>query len=152
MYPVLLRVAADDQPDWRTLVKSVRRQLRGVPGNGLGYGALRHLGPPAARERLAGAGPAAAPVVFNYLGQWDAAPAAPGTGLYRTVHSSLGRDHDPANRRPHPVEVVGGVDGGRLQFAWSFRPDLIGRDAVADLAADFADALRRVAADVRGSR
>ncbi|GAA4465493.1 hypothetical protein GCM10023170_074870 [Phytohabitans houttuyneae] len=151
MYPVRLTVAPGDGPDWRALVKSVRRQLRAVPANGFGYAALRHLGPPAARQRLTAAGTAAAPVVFNYLGQWDSATPAPEDGLFRAVHGSAGRDHDPGNKRPHPVEVVGGIDEGRMRFSWSYRPDLASHAAVAAVAADFADALRGIAADVRGA-
>jgi non-ribosomal peptide synthase protein (TIGR01720 family) len=151
MYPVAFDVPAGSDPDWRALVRSVRRRLRGVPGNGLGYGALRHLGDAGVRERL-GTGLAAAPVVFNYLGQWDSGPGTPGTGLYHTVHSSLGQDHDPANRRPHPLEVVGGVQDGRLQFSLTPRPDLIADSTVDAIADAFADALRQLADDAGGAR
>jgi non-ribosomal peptide synthase protein (TIGR01720 family) len=148
MFPVSLsvpgRVVRDD---WRTLVKSVRRQLRAVPGNGLGFGALRYLGPPDVRERLAAG--SAGQVVFNYLGQWDSRSQAEGSGLYHAVHSSLGQDHDPADRSPHPLEVVGAVHGGRLEFTWYFRPDLLEISTVERLAADFADGLRQIATDCR---
>ena len=120
MYPVALEVpegdatpGGEDAPDWRTLVKSVRRQLRGVPGNGLGYGALRYLADEPVRQRLAGDGPQ---VVFNYLGQFDSrsAEAGGGPGLYYAVHPSIGQDHDPADRGGHSLEVVGEAQGGRL--------------------------------------
>ncbi len=150
MYPVRLAVPTEEAPDWRALVKAVRRQLRAVPGNGLGYGALRHLGADDARARLAGAGPAAAPVVFNYLGRWDAEPAGEPDGLVHAAHGALGQDHDPGNARPHAVEVLGGVDDGRLRFGWAYRPDLVAGETVRQLAADFAEALRRIAADVTG--
>ncbi|MYR92010.1 hypothetical protein GTY41_45655, partial [Streptomyces sp. SID685] len=56
VYPVALQVSdpGDLGPDrdWRSLVKSVRRQLRAVPGNGIGFGALRTFGTPEVRERL----------------------------------------------------------------------------------------------------
>ena len=38
-------------------LESVRKQLRAVPGNGFGYGALRHLGSPDVRAKLAETGP-----------------------------------------------------------------------------------------------
>ena len=55
------------------MLKSVKEQLRAVPGRGLGYGALRYLTPadrvhPAGRP---GAGPAPQ-VSFNYLGRTGA--------------------------------------------------------------------------------
>jgi non-ribosomal peptide synthase protein (TIGR01720 family) len=138
MFPVRLEVPGDDDPDWRSVVKAVRRQRRAVPGNGLGYG---YVG-----------GDAGAPIVFNYLGEWEGQAALPDESLYRRIHASLGQDNDPGNQRPHALEVVGGVDEQSLQFSWSFRPDLVSRASVETLAADFAEALRQIAEDVRRPR
>ncbi|MGW5281074.1 non-ribosomal peptide synthase/polyketide synthase [Streptomyces collinus] len=154
VHPVALHVpeAADLGPgrDWRTLVKSVRRQLRAVPGNGLGFGALRTFGPPEVRERLGRA--AHGQVVFNYLGQWDARPEIPGDGLVRAEHGSFGRHHDPRDSGSHPLEVVGAVQGGRLSFTWHHRPALHATDTVRRVAGDFAEALRHIAHHARDSR
>ncbi|MER6470635.1 non-ribosomal peptide synthase/polyketide synthase [Streptomyces collinus] len=154
VHPVALHVPepADLGPgrDWRSLVKSVRRQLRAVPGNGLGFGALRTFGPPEVRERLGRA--AHGQVVFNYLGQWDARPESPGDGLVRAEHGSFGRHHDPRDSGSHPLEVVGAVQGGRLSFTWHHRPALHATDAVRRVAEDFAEALRHIAHQARGSR
>ncbi|MEV2254404.1 condensation domain-containing protein [Streptomyces sp. NPDC050147] len=117
VYPVAVQVpdhgGLGPDRDWRSLVKSVRRQLRAVPGNGngIGYGALRTFGPPEARERLGDR--AHSQVVFNYLGQWDARPETGGGGLVRAEHGSFGQDHDPRDPGSHPVEVVGAVAPSR---------------------------------------
>jgi non-ribosomal peptide synthase protein (TIGR01720 family) len=151
IYPVALEVPAVDGPDWRLLIKSVRRQLRAVPGNGFGYGALRYLGSPAAAQRL----PADRPgpqVVFNYLGQWDARSQEAEGGLVRAEHGSFGQDQDPAEVGQHLVEVVGAAQGGRLGFTWYYRPDRHDRSTVEAVAADFATALRRIADDCRAAR
>jgi non-ribosomal peptide synthase protein (TIGR01720 family) len=124
----------------------VRRQLRTVRGNGLGFGALRYLGAPAVRERLSAPGPQ---VVFNYLGQWDARSAEPGAGFFREAHTSLGREHDPADRSVHALEVIGAVRDGRLAFTWYYRPDLHDRRAVESVAGDFTEALREIARNCR---
>jgi hypothetical protein len=50
-------------------IKSVKEQLRGVPDKGIGYGLLRYLGTPDAREALSSL--AAPRITFNYLGQFD---------------------------------------------------------------------------------
>ncbi|MEU4248902.1 non-ribosomal peptide synthase/polyketide synthase [Amycolatopsis sp. NPDC026612] len=150
LYPVALSVTdAADSPDWRTLVKSVRKQLRSVPGNGFGYGALRHLGHPDVRQRLAGTGPQPQ-ISFNYLGQWDgsgAAGAAASDGLYAAVRGSLGRDHDPAEHHPHLLDLVGAVQDGELVFSLIHQPGRHERRTVEAVAGDFATALRRIAAD-----
>jgi non-ribosomal peptide synthase protein (TIGR01720 family) len=123
IYPVTLELpgCAAGSPDWPALVKSVRRQLRAVPGIGFGFGALRYLGSPLVRERLSGTG---RQVVFNYLGQWDARSSGPGeaassgevarsgevmgadAGLFVGSRPPLGREQDPAERSAHALEVV----------------------------------------------
>ena len=122
---------------------SVRRQLRAVPGNGIGFGALRHLGSAAARDRLsASAGPQ---IAFNYLGQFDARSADAGGGLGRAALGPLGQDHDPSDHDPHLLQVTGATQAGRLEFTWSYRPDVHDRSTVERIAGEFADALRHIA-------
>jgi non-ribosomal peptide synthase protein (TIGR01720 family) len=149
MFPIALEVPAGpgDPPDWRTLVKAVRRQLRAVPGNGYGHGALRWLGADEVRERLAAvAGPQ---VVFNYLGQFDSRSQDEGGALYHAALTSIGQAHDPADRPQHLIEVVGEAQGGQLGFSWYYQPDLHDEQTVAGVAADFAEALRCIAEDCR---
>ncbi|KUL63367.1 non-ribosomal peptide synthetase [Streptomyces sp. NRRL S-1521] len=154
VHPVALHVpdpgGLGPDRDWRSLVKSVRRQMRAVPGNGIGYGALRTFGPPEVRERLGAQ--AHSQVVFNYLGQWDARPDTADGGLVRAEHGSFGQDHDLRDPGSHPVEVVGAVQHGRLAFTWHHRPGLHDTAAVRRAAEDFAEALRLLARDARGGR
>ncbi|MFH9657287.1 non-ribosomal peptide synthase/polyketide synthase [Streptomyces sp. NPDC017248] len=154
VHPVALQVpdpgACGPDRDWRSLVKSVRRQLRAVPGNGIGFGALRTFGPPEVRERLGNS--AHSQVVFNYLGQWDARPETGDGGLVRAEHGSLGQDHDPRDPGSHLVEVVGAVQQGRLAFTWHHRPGVHDTQTVRRVAEDFAEALRQLARHARGGR
>ncbi|RSM52222.1 non-ribosomal peptide synthetase [Amycolatopsis sp. WAC 01376] len=143
LFPLALEVTAADEPRWRDLVKSVRRQLRAVPGNGFGFGALR-------RRRFPELGGRSPQISFNYLGQGD--DTAAGTGLYRASHAPIGHEQDPADAGGHLLEVVGGVQEGRLEFSWFHRPDRHDRATVESVAADFATALRRMARDCRGER
>ncbi|MGC9671047.1 non-ribosomal peptide synthase/polyketide synthase [Planosporangium sp. 12N6] len=149
LFPVALDVAGADGADWRGLAKSVRRQLRAMPRNGFGYGALRYLGRPEVRDRLSGAG--RSPVVFNYLGQWDARSQETSDGLYHAVHGSLGRDGDPADRSFYLLDITGGVQSGRLQFSCSYDSGGVSRATVESVLADFTEALRRIAGDCRGA-
>jgi amino acid adenylation domain-containing protein/non-ribosomal peptide synthase protein (TIGR01720 family) len=148
IHPVALEIPGDDEPEWRALIKSVRRQLRTIPGHGIGFGALRYLGSSAARDRLNvnSAGP---PVAFNYLGQWDARPSDARGGLYQAAHGSLGQDHDPADRGPHLIEAVGAVQNGQLEFSWYYQPEVHKDSTVQAVAGDFINALRRIAHDCR---
>ncbi len=147
MFPVALDVATGDQPDWRDLIKSVRRQLRAIPGNGFGFGALRYLGSPAVRERLS-ANRSGPQISFNYLGQWDSRSQEADHSLYLAAHSAIGQDHDPADRSEHLLDVVGEIGDGQLGFSCYHHPD-VPASSVQSVADDFVDALRRIAQDCR---
>ncbi|MCX2946719.1 non-ribosomal peptide synthase/polyketide synthase [Lentzea sp. NEAU-D7] len=133
MFPVGLQVSDITGSSWRDLVKSARKQLRRVPGNGFGYGALRWAG------RVPGV---EAPVSFNYLGQFDA--RAEDESLFGEVLPAVGRDH--VDQDPHVVQVVGEVADGRMTFG------VVHRVPVEGLVEDFAAALRAIAADCREAR
>ncbi|WP_410668109.1 non-ribosomal peptide synthase/polyketide synthase [Amycolatopsis sp. cmx-4-68] len=127
MFPIAL----DVPDDWGTALKSVKEQLRAVPRKGVGYGALRYL---------TGTAPAIDPQVsFNYLGQFD----LPGE-LYAGLDGELTLDADPADARPHLLEVVGRVDGDELEFAWHYAEGVHDEATVAALAAGMLDALRGI--------
>ncbi|MFF0221631.1 amino acid adenylation domain-containing protein [Streptomyces sp. NPDC004629] len=113
-FPVALTVDAGDG-GWGDLLKSVKSQLRRVPGRGVGHGALRYLG--AAKELARDPLPQ---VAFNYLGQFDGLlRRTDGDPLYRAV-SPIGLAEQPSARRLHVLDIVGQVNGGRLEFTWSY--------------------------------
>ncbi|HVR95699.1 MAG TPA: non-ribosomal peptide synthase/polyketide synthase [Thermoanaerobaculia bacterium] len=134
VYPVLLDVGGAASPG--AALRAVKEQLRAVPGRGVGFGLLRYLGRDEIRESL-GALPAAG-VVFNYLGQFDASFAA--GGLFRPA-GAAGETHSRLQPQSHPLQIDGGVTGGRLQMRWSFDASF-DRATVEALAARFIAALR----------
>ncbi len=118
LYP--LRVAAgalgpDDLDDW---LKTVKETFRSVPHGGIGYGVLRHLGPPEARERLAAL--PRAQVSFNYLGRFGEAAGGPGSGEGAdpsAVTPPEGRSAAAAEPGPDPGPATGEPDEAlRLSF------------------------------------
>ncbi|GGS58609.1 non-ribosomal peptide synthase/polyketide synthase [Actinokineospora fastidiosa] len=134
MFPVTLTVTGQN---WREMVREVRGALRAVPRNGFSYSALRYLGDLPELPTPA--------VSFNYLGQFEDAPAD--SGLLRSSLPVIGQDHD--DHSPHTIDVVGEVNDGVMTFAWHYRTDRCRRAAVEALAADFADALRAIAGECR---
>src|SRR5205823_5622820 len=67
-YPALLELPPGSHPG--EALKSVKEQLRRIPGRGIGYGLLRYCCEDASvTSRLASQ--ARAGVSFNYLGQFD---------------------------------------------------------------------------------
>ncbi|HEX6346299.1 amino acid adenylation domain-containing protein, partial [Umezawaea sp.] len=109
-YPVALTVP---DGDWGAVLKSVKEQLRAVPGRGFGFEALRQLRPGTALD-----GTALPPVSVNYHGRWDVAAAE--EGLVRARLDSLSADADPGSTRPFLLDVVGGVEDGELVLSWFY--------------------------------
>ncbi|WP_206507332.1 non-ribosomal peptide synthetase [Streptomyces chrestomyceticus] len=142
-YPVALDLDQGGN-DWAGRVRAVRRQLRKLPGNGFGYGALRRLAP-RGTPGAALAGRAPAQVVFNYHGQADDAQRNADSPLYHAFHGAVGSEQDPRERVGHLVEVVGAARAGRLGFTWYFAQDVHHRSTVQKVAEEFADALRAIA-------
>jgi non-ribosomal peptide synthase protein (TIGR01720 family) len=147
IFPVALDVATSDEPNWRDLIRSTRRQLRTIPGNGSGYGALRYLRSPATQEQLPFHGPGPQ-IAFNYLGQWGARSQDEERSLYFAMHPSIGKDHCPADRDEHLLVVVGEVGNGQLGFSLRYQPELRW-SSVRSVADDFIGALRSIARDCR---
>ncbi|MGH3768373.1 MAG: amino acid adenylation domain-containing protein, partial [Pseudonocardiaceae bacterium] len=136
IFPVALELGG--QRDWGRTLKSVKEQLRAVPGRGLGYGALRYL--TQAGELAGGAPPQ---VSFNYLGQFDWNTAAD-QGLYYRMRGGLDSDVSPVAVREHMFDIVGRVEGKQLEFIWFYSEELHRQDTMAVLAQGLSAALLEV--------
>ncbi|HEV2861081.1 MAG TPA: amino acid adenylation domain-containing protein [Pyrinomonadaceae bacterium] len=141
VFPVLLRLDEPFAPG--PALKSVKEQLRAVPGHGMGYGVLRYSeGAQDLKAALASAPPAQ--VSFNYLGRVDRMlESAAGWTL---AGEGVGGTRGGRNRRTHLLEVNAGVYDGALRLDWSYSRDLHDRATVERLAADYLETLRAVVA------
>src|SRR5215213_2719522 len=125
-------------------LKTIKEQLRAVPGKGLGYGLLRYLNKETAME-LAGA--AAPQLGFNYLGRFaagaDGADWAP-ANLNKNADQDSQDDAmrrgggDPALPLAHLIEInalaLDEAGGPRLTANWMWAGALLDEAAVRDLA------------------
>ncbi|RMC31162.1 non-ribosomal peptide synthetase, partial [Paracoccus alkanivorans] len=137
--------SGDDALD--RVLKSVKDQLARLPGNGEGYGLLRHLTP----EGAALAGQPAAWAGFNYLGRLSAAGTEAQDRLWRPAEGVI-----PAPQPPRPRPLARLLDlnavtedrpeGPVLVADWSWAARHLGRDDIADIAGRWFDALSRIAA------
>lgn len=131
LFPVRLGLPLAADPG--VALQSVKKELRGVPRRGIGYGVLRYL-----RPGTSHAEDSAAEILFNYLGQLDALVAD--SQLLRFAPESPGRWRAPQARRTHHLQVDALVIGGRFEIRWAFdrtrhHADTIQRIAEAYLAA-----------------
>ncbi|WP_411143364.1 amino acid adenylation domain-containing protein [Streptomyces sp. x-80] len=140
LYPVGLTV--DPDADWATTIKSVKEQLRAVPGRGLGHGALRHLGGPDSPLGRAGrAGPA---ISFNYLGRFDTTTGTDAGALLRPGGEGVQLTGHPGEQRPHLLDAVSRVESGRLAMTWYYSANVHDEATVDRLAQHTAEALREI--------
>ncbi|MFD4315427.1 amino acid adenylation domain-containing protein [Streptomyces sp. NPDC058548] len=142
-YPVELKVPGrtDGEADWPSVVRSVRGCLRAVPGNGLGYGALRHLagsGTPSAEHT-----PPA--VLFNYHSQTEEITRTVDRSLFHAFHDPIGQEQDDRERVVQALEVVGAVEGGRLGFDLYYSVHLHEPETIARVGSELVGALRSIA-------
>ncbi|MFI2612140.1 amino acid adenylation domain-containing protein [Kitasatospora sp. NPDC018619] len=137
-HPLALAVPAD--APMPVAVRTVKRQLRAVPQHGVGYAALRHLA--ADRPDRPALEPVRALVGFNYLGQWGSGSTGDELVVRPLPHG--GADHDPAERRVHPLDVVGSVEDGRMEFSCSYPADRYTEERVAELLRAMVDGLREL--------
>ncbi|MDN3356471.1 non-ribosomal peptide synthetase [Actinomadura sp. DC4] len=165
VHPVRLDPGPGDHAQMRAggpaagrLIKRVKEQRRQVPGDGLGYGLLRHLN--------AATGPvlAALPtpqIGFNYLGRFDAgAPAQNGRPAkdvrpagWRQV--GMGGDEDEDMPVAHVLEAGGivrdGPEGPGLSLSLSWPERLLDETGVRELAEGWAAMLTGLAAHAAGT-
>jgi len=130
LFPVRLQ-AEGELP---AAIKSVKEQLRAVPDKGLGYGLLRYLGKPEAREALAGLpGPR---ITFNYLGQFDR--QFNDSALFVPAGESSGQAQDGEAPLANWLTLEGQVYGGELALQWGFSREMFQAATVQRLADDYA--------------
>ncbi|HEY0172221.1 MAG TPA: amino acid adenylation domain-containing protein, partial [Pyrinomonadaceae bacterium] len=137
-YPVLLRLNEPFAPG--EALKSVKEQLRAIPGNGIDYGVLRYLNadaPPMSDVPRPG-------VSFNYLGRLDR--LLDDASLFRTAREGAGPTRGGRNRRTHLLEVNAGVYDGRLRVDWSYSAGLHTKATVEGLATGYVTALGEIIA------
>ncbi|MFF3327909.1 condensation domain-containing protein, partial [Streptomyces sp. NPDC002889] len=165
-HPVRLDAGAVDLTDLRAggpaagrAVKRIKEQLRAVPGDGLGYGLLRHLNPETAPTLAA---LPTAQIGFNYLGRFASKPTGrAGTQSDRQKDwqqaGEGGRGGETNAQIPvmHGLEVMGVVhdltDGPRLSLIVAWAADLLEESAVQALADGWAAMLTGLAAHTAGS-
>jgi amino acid adenylation domain-containing protein/non-ribosomal peptide synthase protein (TIGR01720 family) len=141
IFPVRLAVPPAASPG--DALKSVKEQLRRIPGRGIGYGLLRYLSTDSAIARQLQSQPQAQ-VSFNYLGQLSAAPSA--AAPIALAPESNGPARGPRQTRRHLLEINGSVFEGRLQLEWTFSENIHRRATIEGVAGRFLTALRSLIA------
>src|SRR6185369_17034497 len=126
---------------------------------GIAYGLLRwgagatasvRAGESAVREALA-----AVPepeILVNYLGQLDRVLDADSDAdaLFAPADESAGPQQDPTAAPDHPLDISGGIAGGRLGLTIRFDTRLFERDTIERLAARMQDGFTAIVSAAAG--
>ncbi|MFI9050849.1 amino acid adenylation domain-containing protein [Streptomyces sp. NPDC053427] len=135
LYPVHLARPTGNDP--RAKAKAMGRQLRDIPGRGLGYGALRYLA--GAPSLTAAATPQ---VIFNYLGRFDEAPAdGRESGPFSAVLPAVAQQSGQGER-PHLLDIAGAVSGQQFRLTLRYSTEVHREKTIAELAERFLRELR----------
>ncbi|MCK8667156.1 non-ribosomal peptide synthase/polyketide synthase [Pseudomonas azerbaijanoccidens] len=129
LFPVRLTPTAD----LGASIKTIKQQLRDIPGKGLGFGLLRFMGDAAAQSALAALPQAR--VTFNYLGQFDQSFAE--DALFTLARESSGAAQSADSPLPNWLSVDGQVYGGELKLDWTFSRECFQLREIEALAIDF---------------
>ena len=115
LFPVWFQFPKDIKTS--ELIKSVKEQLRSVPGNGMGFGLLRYLSDKEEiRESMASI--AIPEVLFLYLGQFD--QSLNNNALLQAATESPGTMHDPGMARQQLIDVTAVISKGQLSVSWTY--------------------------------
>ncbi|WP_166246508.1 non-ribosomal peptide synthetase, partial [Paenibacillus turpanensis] len=124
-YPVLLTLPS--QVDLGYQIKSVKEQLRAVPGKGIGYGWLK----------LTGRGLSAAwqpEISFNYFGEFTAGGS---DGKFEISSVSSGHEIGAERKREFALDINGAVTDHKLQFSFSYSTQEFTSEKIRSLADAF---------------
>ena len=144
-FPVLLEAEAGLSSV--AALQSVKKQLRNIPGNGIGYGLLRYLNDDARVAQRMRSLPEPE-VSFNYLGQLDQVLNA--SGLFSPAKEPCGLTRHQSGRRSRLLEINAHVSNQRLQIDWNYSNAFHQHHTIEELARRFVDALRSLIAESRG--
>ena len=81
-------------------------------------------------------------VGFNYLGQWGSGSTGNELVVGHLPHG--GREHEPAERRVYPLDVVGSVENGRMEFGCTYAVGRYPEESIAELLTGMLDGLREL--------
>ncbi len=138
IFPVCLRLEpATSEGD---ALKSIKEQLRRIPGRGIGYGLLRYLAADLEISRSLAAR-SQPDLSFNYLGQFASGPSNLTSAPIALASESIGPARSPLQQRRYLLEVNGSVLEGQLRFDWIFNDEIHCHSTIDGLARNFIRAL-----------
>lgn len=114
------------------VIKSVKKQLREVPNDGVGYGVSRYLNEDNQPQ---------AQILFNYLGQFDQSYQ---DSDFSMATEDCGREYSLQGEREHPIEINGQTLDGVLSLTWTYSVEQYDEATIKSLAENYKDHLENL--------
>ena len=123
-FPVLLEmdISSDPDDDLSKFIKSVKEQLRAIPGKGLSYGLLKYIECNTSADTSIVRKQNSSEINFNYLGQIDSTFAE--GSLLLPAEEAAGHDRHVKNNQTHLLDIYGIVINDQLKIGWRFSQNL----------------------------
>ncbi|RXF01352.1 non-ribosomal peptide synthetase/type I polyketide synthase [Pseudoalteromonas sp. PS5] len=143
MYPVLLsHQDCKASGGLGNLICSVKEQLRKVPNNGIGFGALSYIFDDQDIKRACEQHENS--ILFNYLGQFD--QQAGEQALFKGAGDFTGADISAQHTRSHLLDINGMVFNGELKFQVNYHAEKFDNADIKKFCSFFESALMEVSA------
>lgn len=133
-YPVVLKMSEDVQEN----IIEVKETLRGIPGNGMGYGVLKY-------EKDSEIEDKAVQICFNYLGNFEEGADEEQSEIIRISKYAGGIDSAPENHTISSLNFNGVLSEGELEFSLEYDMAKYTDDFVGALMNAYKEALVSVA-------
>ncbi|MFP5263075.1 MAG: amino acid adenylation domain-containing protein [Blastocatellia bacterium] len=141
IFPVLLEL--NEPEDAGASLREIKERVRKIPNNGIGHGLLRYMRGDAELAQKLSAMPQAE-VSFLYLGQLDQVLSQ--DSPFSLAQESTGPSLDLLGARPHLLDVICSIVGGKLRVNWTYSLSIHERATVERLARYFIESLRSLIA------
>ncbi|MEL6931245.1 MAG: condensation domain-containing protein, partial [Cyanobacteria bacterium J06600_6] len=135
IYPVLLDLNNTDEISEN--IKTIKEQLRQAQKHSFEYGIVRYL-----QDNLLINKFPAAPISFNYLGQFDNLLAA--SSFLKLAEESTGLNSAAENKISHAIAINSSIVNGQLKMQWSYDSEKYQEKTIVNLADSYISKLQQI--------
>ena len=143
LYPIVIDLA--ENISVVDCLKDVKKQLRSVPQNGIGYGVLKYN----TNNKFIGDLPHLAEISFNYLGQFIVGNNTDSTFKFVSDFNSLERAK--GNSRPFEMDIVASVVNGKLNTRFIYDKNQYSEDEIEKLGKIYIEEVKKIINESSGN-
>ena len=135
IYPVLLN--ADSEKNISDHIKSVKEQIRRIPGKGLGYGVLKYINKNGNFEDSI-----TPEILYNYLGQLDNVTGE--SNIFSGTPAAAGTDISPEQKVREKLTINAIIKDDKLVLNWNYSTKHFEFDTINKLTSDYSENLNTI--------